>query len=132
MWLARCCRYAAVTNVFGESCPRWPPRYRQRGGTHARDPDVILHRRYRRRRALAKLLQWDRFDNLRAVRNHHVYTVDPSLIGRMEPRIPAGAGIREVCGLLEIRRANGPSGVRRVRGTPLSNKRQWSDDIAQR
>lgn len=64
----------------------------------ARDPDVILiaatgaegDRQTR---------QWQQFPNLRAVRGHHIYTVDPSLTGRMAPRILLG--VREVCALLD-------------------------------
>lgn len=64
----------------------------------ARDPDVILiaatgvegERQTR---------QWQQFPNLRAVRGHHVYTLDPSLTGRMAPRILQG--VREVCELLD-------------------------------
>ncbi|MEP6548440.1 MAG: cobalamin-binding protein [Gammaproteobacteria bacterium] len=64
----------------------------------ARDPDVILiaatgaegERQTR---------QWQQFPNLKAVRGHHIYTVDPSLTGRMAPRILQG--VREVCQLLE-------------------------------
>lgn len=64
----------------------------------ARDPDVILiaatgaegERQTR---------QWQQFPHLRAVRGHHLYTVDPSLTGRMAPRILQG--VREVCRLLD-------------------------------
>ena len=64
----------------------------------ARDPDVVLiaatgtegERQTR---------QWRQFPNLRAVRGHHIYTVDPSLTGRMAPRILQG--VREVCTLLD-------------------------------
>ncbi|MEP6883949.1 MAG: cobalamin-binding protein [Gammaproteobacteria bacterium] len=68
----------------------------------ARDPDVILiaatgaegERQTR---------QWEQFPNLRAVRRHHIYTVDPSLTGRMAPRILQG--VRQVCALLDKARA---------------------------
>jgi iron complex transport system substrate-binding protein len=64
----------------------------------ARDPDVILiaatgsegERQTR---------QWQQFPTLRAVRGRHIYTVDPSLTGRMAPRILQG--VREVCRLLD-------------------------------
>jgi iron complex transport system substrate-binding protein len=49
---------------------------------------------------------WGRFANLRAVRNQHVYTVDPSLVGRMAPRILEG--VREVCSALERARGGRP------------------------
>jgi iron complex transport system substrate-binding protein len=64
----------------------------------ARNPDVILiaatgaegERQTR---------QWQQFPTLRAVRGRHIYTVDPSLTGRMAPRILQG--VREVCSLLD-------------------------------
>jgi iron complex transport system substrate-binding protein len=76
---------------------------------------------------------WGRFGNLRAVRNQHIFTVDPSLIGRMSPRILQG--VRDVCDVLDrarnVRRraTDAPLGARL---TAVSNKRQWSDDIARR
>jgi hypothetical protein len=51
-------------------------------------------------------LDWGRFSNLGAVRSHHVFTVDPSLLGRMAPRILQG--VREVCGLLDVARGGPP------------------------
>ncbi len=72
-----------------------------------RNPDVILI-------AAAgaegerQSLEWSRFPNLRAVRTHHVFTVDPTLLGRMAPRILEG--VREVCSLLDTARG-GPPGV---------------------
>jgi len=67
----------------------------------ARNPDVILVRR-RRRRGCAAGSRMESISNLEAVRNHHVFTVDPSLVGRMAPRILQG--VREVCGLLDAAR----------------------------
>jgi iron complex transport system substrate-binding protein len=52
--------------------------------------------------------EWGRFGGLRAVRNRHVFTVDPSLVGRMAPRILEGA--RDVCGLLDQARG-GSQGI---------------------
>jgi iron complex transport system substrate-binding protein len=49
---------------------------------------------------------WGRFANLQAVRNQHVFAVDPSLVGRMAPRILDG--VREVCSALERARGGGP------------------------
>ncbi|GAC1677199.1 MAG: cobalamin-binding protein [Steroidobacteraceae bacterium] len=46
---------------------------------------------------------WGRFRTLRAVRNAHVYTVNPTLLGRMGPRILDG--VREVCAALDAARA---------------------------
>ena len=67
----------------------------------ARDPDVILVAATGAE-GLRQVADWGRFGNLRAVRNHHVYTVDPSLIGRMTPRILEGA--RDACELLDAAR----------------------------
>jgi iron complex transport system substrate-binding protein len=69
----------------------------------ARDPDVILIGATGAEGA-RQTADWGAFANLSAVRLHHVYTVDPSLIGRMSPRILQG--VREVCGLLDSARAN--------------------------
>jgi iron complex transport system substrate-binding protein len=85
----------------------------------ARDPDVILIGATGAEGA-RQAADWGAFGNLSAVRRHHVYTVDPSLTGRMSPRILQG--VREVCGLLDSARANfdvhrrvtdGPQGGRR-------------------
>jgi iron complex transport system substrate-binding protein len=82
----------------------------------ARDPDVILIGATGAEGA-RQTADWGVFGNLGAVRLHHVYTVDPSLIGRMSPRILQG--VREVCGLLDsaranpdVHRGNGPQGAR--------------------
>jgi iron complex transport system substrate-binding protein len=85
----------------------------------AREPDVILIGATGAEGA-RQTADWGAFGDLSAVRLHHVYTVDPSLIGRMSPRILQG--VREVCGLLDAARANsdvhrrvtdGPQGARR-------------------
>jgi iron complex transport system substrate-binding protein len=67
----------------------------------ARNPDVILVAATGADGA-RQTLEWNHFQNLRAVRSHHVFTVDPSLVGRMAPRILQG--VREVCGLLDAAR----------------------------
>jgi iron complex transport system substrate-binding protein len=72
----------------------------------ARDPDVILIAATGTE-GVRQTAEWGRFANLRAVRNHHVFTVDPSLVGRMAPRILQGVG--EVCGLLDAAREKPPS-----------------------
>lgn len=64
----------------------------------ARDPDVILIAATGAEGA-RQTAEWGRFGSLRAVRDHHVFTVDPSLLGRMAPRILEG--VRNVCGLLD-------------------------------
>jgi iron complex transport system substrate-binding protein len=66
-----------------------------------RDPDVILIAATGAEGA-RQSAEWGRFGNLRAVRAHHVFTVDPSLVGRMAPRILQG--VRDVCGLLDAAR----------------------------
>jgi iron complex transport system substrate-binding protein len=48
--------------------------------------------------------EWNRYPSLRAVQTHHVFTVDPSLSGRMAPRILQG--VREICGLLDTARGD--------------------------
>jgi iron complex transport system substrate-binding protein len=84
----------------------------------ARDPDVILIGATGAEGA-RQTADWGAFGNLSAVRLHHVYTVDPSLTGRMSPRILQG--VREVCSLLDSARADsdvhrrvtdGPQGAR--------------------
>jgi iron complex transport system substrate-binding protein len=72
----------------------------------ARDPDVILIAATGAE-GVRQTAEWSRFANLRAVRNHRVFTVDPSLAGRMAPRILQG--VREVCGLLDAAREKPPS-----------------------
>ncbi len=69
----------------------------------ARNPDVILIGATGAEGA-RQAADWSLFGDLRAVRMHHVYTVDPSLIGRMSPRILLG--VREVCRLLDSARTN--------------------------
>jgi iron complex transport system substrate-binding protein len=72
-----------------------------------RDPDVILIAATGAEGA-RQTLEWGQFSTIRAVRRHHVFTVDPSLVGRMAPRILQG--VREVCGLLDA--ARDPASVR--------------------
>ena len=66
-----------------------------------RDPDVILVAAMGSEGA-RQSADWSRFGHLRAVQRHHVFTVDPSLVGRMAPRILQG--VRDVCGLLDLAR----------------------------
>jgi iron complex transport system substrate-binding protein len=77
----------------------------------ARNPDVILIAATGAE-GVRQTQAWSRFANLRAVREHHVYTVDPSLLGRMAPRILQGA--REVCSLLDEARGRPLVGVSRT------------------
>ena len=76
-----------------------------REGVLARDPDVILIGAAGPDGS-AQAADWNRFPNLRAVRNQHVFVVDPSLVGRMAPRILDG--VREVCSAVEKARAGPP------------------------
>lgn len=71
----------------------------------ARNPDVILIGANGPDGA-RQAADWKRFPNLKAVRDQHVFTVDPSLVGRMAPRILGG--VREVCSALERARAGRP------------------------
>jgi iron complex transport system substrate-binding protein len=86
-------------NVFAELSTLAPAIDKE--AVLARDPDVILIAATGAEGA-RQTQEWGQFSNLRAVRRHHVYTVDPSLTGRMAPRILQG--VREVCGLLEAAR----------------------------
>jgi iron complex transport system substrate-binding protein len=67
----------------------------------ARDPDVILIAASGAEGA-RQALEWNRFPSLHAVQRHHVFMVDPSLVGRMAPRILQG--VRQVCGVLDAAR----------------------------
>jgi iron complex transport system substrate-binding protein len=67
-----------------------------------RDPDVILIGATGADGA-RQVREWDQTPSLRAVQSHHVFTVDPSLAGRMAPRILQG--VRDICGLLDAARA---------------------------
>ncbi len=71
----------------------------------ARNPDVILIGAAGPD-GDAQAADWNRFPNLKAVRDQHVFAVDPSLVGRMAPRILDG--VREVCSALEKARAGQP------------------------
>src|SRR3984957_5575958 len=97
-------------NVFADLSTLAPAIDREAGLT--RNPDVILiaaaGAEGDRQRA-----DWDRFGYIRAVRNHHVLTVDPSLVGRMAPRILQGG--HEVCDLLDAARGGAaPVGATRT------------------
>ena len=99
-------------NVFADLTTLAPAIDRE--AVLARNPDVILIAASGAEGARQRA-DWDRFGNLRAVRNHHVFTVDPSLVGRMAPRILQG--VREVCGLLDAARGGAaPVGATRNGG----------------
>jgi len=64
----------------------------------ARDPDVIVIGASGADGA-RQVRDWGQFSYLRAVQRHHVFTVDPSLVSRMSPRILGG--VAAICGLLD-------------------------------
>jgi iron complex transport system substrate-binding protein len=64
----------------------------------SRDPDVILIGAAGEDGA-RQVREWNKYASLRAVQRHHVFSVDPSLTGRMSPRILLG--IRQVCAFLD-------------------------------
>ncbi len=97
-------------NVFAELSTLAPAIDKE--AVLARDPDVILIAATGTEGA-RQIAEWGRFGDLRAVRNHRVLTVDPSLLGRMAPRILQG--VREVCGLLDAARDQP------LRGTPVGS-----------
>jgi iron complex transport system substrate-binding protein len=86
-------------NVFADLTTLAPAIDRE--AVLTRNPDVILIAAVGADAARQRA-DWDRFGYIRAVRNHHVFTVDPSLVGRMAPRILQG--VREVCDLLDAAR----------------------------
>jgi iron complex transport system substrate-binding protein len=90
-------------NVFAELSTLAPAVDRE--AVLTRNPDVILIAASGDEGA-RQAHDWGRFSNLGAVRSHHVFTVDPSLLGRMAPRILQG--VREVCGLLDVARGGPP------------------------
>jgi iron complex transport system substrate-binding protein len=67
----------------------------------ARNPDVILIGATGPE-GERQAEEWTRFSSLRAVRNHRIFTIDRSLIGRMAPRILQG--VQEVCEALDAGR----------------------------
>jgi iron complex transport system substrate-binding protein len=86
-------------NVFAELSTLAPEIDKE--AVLTRDPDVILIAATGSEGA-RQSADWSRFGHLRAVQRHHVFTVDPSLVGRMSPRILQG--VRDVCGLLDVGR----------------------------
>jgi iron complex transport system substrate-binding protein len=83
-------------NVFAQLSTLAPAVDRE--AVVARDPDVILIGASGADGA-RQAAEWNRFPNLQAVKKHHVFTVDPSLIGRMAPRILDG--VQAVCASLD-------------------------------
>lgn len=64
----------------------------------ARNPDVIIIGANGADGA-RQVRDWSRFSSLQAVQKHRVFTVDPSLVGRMSPRILKG--VATMCELLD-------------------------------
>jgi iron complex transport system substrate-binding protein len=90
-------------NIFSEVTQLAPIVDRE--AVLARNPDVIMIGAAGPD-GDAQVADWNRFPNLEAVRQRHVFEVDPSLVGRMAPRILEG--VREVCSALEKARAGRP------------------------
>jgi iron complex transport system substrate-binding protein len=90
-------------NIFAEVKPLAPIVDRE--AVLARNPDVILIGAAGPD-GDAQAADWKRFPNLPAVRAQHVFSVDPSLVGRMAPRILGG--VQEVCSALDKARAGRP------------------------
>ena len=104
-------------NVFAQLSTLAPAVDRE--AVLARDPDVILIGASGAEGA-RQAAEWNRFPSLQAVKKRHIFTVNPSLIGRMAPRILEG--VQEVCASLEKARD----------GRTVSIKRQSHDDISRR
>ena len=83
-------------NVFAELSTLAPAVDKE--AVLTRDPEVILVAASGAE-GTRQIEDWGRFRSLRAVRHHHIFSVDPSLVGRMTPRILDG--VRQVCGLLD-------------------------------
>jgi iron complex transport system substrate-binding protein len=105
-------------NVFGDLSTLAPEIDKE--AVLSRNADVILVAATGTEGA-RQVAEWGGFGNLRAVQNHHVFTVDPSLVGRMAPRILDG--VREVCRLLDAARGNGPSNPAPGAGSPYAGDR---------
>jgi iron complex transport system substrate-binding protein len=86
-------------NVFADLTTLAPAIDRE--AVLARNPDVILIGATGAEGA-RQTADWGRFGTLRAMRERNIYNVDPSLVGRMAPRILQG--VREVCEVLDTAR----------------------------
>ncbi len=69
----------------------------------ARNPDVIIIAATGAEGA-RQAGAWSRYPDMRAVRERHVYTLDPDLLNRMSPRILGG--VEALCGVLDQARAS--------------------------
>ena len=106
-------------NVFAGLSTLAPAIDKEAVLTH--DPDVILVAATGAE-GVRQALEWNQYPSLRAVRSHHVFTVDPSLLGRMAPRILQG--VREVCGLLDAARDDTARDDAPVRVSPEGHRLQ--------
>jgi iron complex transport system substrate-binding protein len=85
-------------NVFAHLSTLAPAPAVDKEAVLARNPDVIIIGAIGSEGA-RQVRDWSEFPGLRAVQTHRVYTVDPSLTGRMAPRILEG--VAAICSLLE-------------------------------
>lgn len=83
-------------NVFGELATLAPGIDKE--AVLARAPDVILIAAPAAD-TVRQVRDWNRFPGIPAVSRHHVFGVDPTLLGRMGPRILQG--VQQVCSLLD-------------------------------
>jgi iron complex transport system substrate-binding protein len=83
-------------NIFGELSTLAPAIDKE--AVLKRDPDVILIAAPDAE-AARQAREWNRFPSIRAVTAHRIFAVDPSLLGRMSPRILLG--VQQVCNLLD-------------------------------
>lgn len=97
--LSEVLRLCGGENVFADLGPLAPEVDRE--AVLERDPEVILIGADGAEGA-RQVRDWARFTSLRAVAHAAVFTVDPSLLGRMTPRILEGA--RQVCERLDAAR----------------------------
>jgi iron complex transport system substrate-binding protein len=85
-------------NVFADLSTLAPAPAVDKEAVLARNPDVIIIGANGAEGA-RQVSDWSEFPGLRAVQTHRVYTVDPSLTGRMAPRILEG--VAAICSLLD-------------------------------
>lgn len=98
--LSEVLRLCGGENVFADLGPLAPEVDRE--AVIERDPQVILIGADGAE-GVRQVRDWARFTSVRAVAHAAVFTVDPSLLGRMTPRILDGA--RQVCERLDTARA---------------------------
>lgn len=99
-WISEVLSVCGGINVFAD-LPRLVPRLDTEAVLAAR-PDLLLTGASERAPG-QELASWQRYDELPAVRNGHLITVDASLLARPTPRLIAGA--RAVCEALDVVRS---------------------------